>query len=182
VSRDAPLRLSYTEGTDMKLFIADDSVQIRKRLIEMLSELPEVEVTGEAGDAPEAIREIRRLDPDMVILDIRMPGGNGIDVLREIKEKSHPAIIMLTNYPYPQYRKKCMDLGADYFFDKATDFEKVVEVCEQLIKVRELKGTILKLGAQFQSAGITPIADDPLKEEKLKNIMRGDLKHESTGE
>jgi DNA-binding NarL/FixJ family response regulator len=120
----------------MKVFIADDSVQIRKRLIEMLSEVPEVEITGEAGDAPEAIREIRRLDPDMVILDIRMPGGNGIDVLREIKEKSHPAIIMLTNYPYPQYRKKCMDLGADYFFDKATEFEKVTEVLKELIVSR----------------------------------------------
>ena len=120
----------------MKVFIAGDSVQIRKRLIEMLSELPEVEITGEAGDAPEAIREIRRLDPDMVILDIRMPGGNGIDVLKSITQNaSHPAIIMLTNYPYPQYKKKCMDLGADYFFDKATEFEKVVEVCEQLIKV-----------------------------------------------
>jgi DNA-binding NarL/FixJ family response regulator len=136
VSCDAPLRLSYTEGTDMKVFIADDSVQIRERLAEMLSEVPEVEITGEAGDAPEAIREIRRLNPDMVILDIRMPGGNGIDVLKSITQNaSHPAIIMLTNYPYPQYKKKCMDLGADYFFDKATEFEKVVEVCEQLIKV-----------------------------------------------
>ena len=59
-------------GTDMKVLIADDSVQIRERLIEMPSELPEVEIMGEAGDAPEAIREIRRLDPDMVIPDIRM--------------------------------------------------------------------------------------------------------------
>jgi DNA-binding NarL/FixJ family response regulator len=63
-------------GTDMKVLIADDSVQIWERLIEMPSELPEVEIMGEAGDAPEAIREIRRLDPDMVILDIRMAAEN----------------------------------------------------------------------------------------------------------
>jgi DNA-binding NarL/FixJ family response regulator len=64
------------DATDMKVFIADDSVQIRERLIEMPSEVPEVEITGEAGDAPEAIRGIRRLDPDMVILDIRMAAEN----------------------------------------------------------------------------------------------------------
>ena len=59
-------------GTDMKVLIADDSVQIWERLIEMPSEVPEVEITGEAADAPEAITQIRKLDPDMVILDIRM--------------------------------------------------------------------------------------------------------------
>ena len=117
----------------MKVFIADDSVQIRERLIEMLSELPEIEIIGVAGDAPEAIRDIWKLNPDMVILDIRMPGGSGIEVLKEIKEKSHPVVVMLTNYPYPQYRKKCMDLGADYFFDKSTEFEKVTEVLKRLI-------------------------------------------------
>jgi DNA-binding NarL/FixJ family response regulator len=72
VNCDALFRLSYTEGTDMKVFIADDSVQIRERLAEMLSELPEVEIMGKAADAPEAITQIRKLDPDMVILDIRM--------------------------------------------------------------------------------------------------------------
>jgi hypothetical protein len=58
-------------ATDMRVFIADDSAQIRERLIEMPSELPEVEITGEAEDTPEAIREIRRLDPDTGHQDAR---------------------------------------------------------------------------------------------------------------
>jgi DNA-binding NarL/FixJ family response regulator len=123
------------ECIDMKVFIADDSVQIRERLMEMLSELPEIEIIGEAGGVPEAIRDIWKLNPDVVILDIRMSGGNGMKVLKEVKKnKSHQVVIMLTNYPYPQYRKKCMDLGADHFFDKATEFEKVTEVLGQLIQ------------------------------------------------
>ena len=70
----------------------------------------------------------------MVILDIRMPNGSGIDVLREIKKNEHaPIVIMITNYPYPQYQKKCEAAGADYFFDKATEIGKVTEVLEQLI-------------------------------------------------
>jgi len=118
----------------MKVFIADDSAVVRERLIEMLSEFPEIEIIGQAQSVPESIESIRALHPDVVILDIRMPGGSGIDVLQNIK-KNNPAliVIMLTNYPYPQYRKKCMEAGADYFFDKATEFEKVTEVLKKLI-------------------------------------------------
>lgn len=67
----------------------------------------------------------------------KMPGGNGIDVLQNIKKsKPAPIVIMLTNYPYLQYRKKCMKAGAEYFFDKASEFEKVNEVLENLILSR----------------------------------------------
>ena len=117
----------------MKVFIVDDSAIVRERLISMLSELTNVEIIGQAGDAHEAVEAISRLKPDAVILDIRMPGGDGIKILENIKKgKPSPLVIMLTNYPYPQYRKKCMDAGADFFFDKSTEFEKVTEVLRQL--------------------------------------------------
>ena len=117
----------------MKIFIADDSAVLRERLVEMLSELPGIEIVGYAQDVPEALTSIKKLNPDVVILDIRMPGGSGIDVLQEIKkDKQAPVVIILTNYPYPQYRKKCLGLGADYFFDKSTEFEKVTEVFKQM--------------------------------------------------
>ena len=117
----------------MKVLIADDSIVLRERLEEMLSELPGVEIMGHAQNVPETLTSIKELNPDVVILDIRMPGGSGIDVLQDIKkDKQAPLIIILTNYPYPQYRKKCMDLGADFFFDKSTEFEKVTAVFKQL--------------------------------------------------
>jgi len=118
----------------MKVFIADDSAVVRERLKEMLSEIPEVKIIGQAEDGLQATNLITKLNPDVVILDIRMPRGNGIDVLQNIK-KDNPSliVIMLTNYPYAQYRKKCMAAGADYFFDKAIEFEKVTEVLEKLI-------------------------------------------------
>ena len=117
----------------MKVFIADDSQVLRERLYEMLSELPEVEIMGYAQDVPEALTSIKTLKPDVVILDIRMPGGSGVDVLQEIKkDKQTPMVIVLTNYPYPQYRKKCMEMGADFFFDKSAEFEKVTAIFKQL--------------------------------------------------
>ena len=119
----------------MKVFIVDDSKIVCERLSEMLSELPEIEIIGQAHKAVEAINLIEKLKPDAVILDIRMPEGNGIDVLQKIKKnKTAPLVIMLTNYPYPQYRKKCMDAGVDFFFDKSNEFEKVVEVLKNLIQ------------------------------------------------
>lgn len=113
----------------MKVLIVDDSGAVRERIKMLLSEVSTVDTIGEAENAREAIEHIRQQGPDVVILDIRMPGGNGIDVLREIKKRNRlPVIIMLTNFPYSQYRKRCMDAGADYFFDKSREFEKVVEV------------------------------------------------------
>jgi len=118
----------------MKVFIVDDSKIVRDRLVILVSDLKKIEVIGQAKSTRQAIVAIRKLKPDVVILDIRMRDGNGIEVLANIKKnKSSPVIIMLTNYPYPQYRKKCLDAGADFFFDKSTEFERVIEVCQDLI-------------------------------------------------
>lgn len=119
----------------MKVFIADDSPILRERLKTMLSDFPEVEIAGQAQDTPEAIQSIKELEPDVVILDIRMPGGSGIEVLQSIK-KDRPDIkvIVFTNYPYPQYRKKCMDLGADFFFAKATESDLIPVAISGIIK------------------------------------------------
>jgi len=124
----------------MKVFIADDSSEVRERIRMLLSELEKVEMIGEAENVQEAIENIRLQGPDVVILDIRMPGGNGIDVLREIEKNDQvPIIIMLTNYPHQQYRKKCMDAGADFFFDKSKEFEKVVEVLNNQMQRKDCK-------------------------------------------
>ncbi len=108
----------------MKVFIADDSAVVLERLVEMLSELSGIEIVGQARGGLEAINAITKLKPDAVILDIRMPDGSGIYVLRCIK-KGHtaPVVIMLTSYPYPQYRKICLDEGADFFFYKSNEFD-----------------------------------------------------------
>jgi DNA-binding NarL/FixJ family response regulator len=119
----------------MKTFIADDSLNVRKGLIAMLSQIEGIEITGQAGNVHDAIDSIQALEPDVVILDIKMPGGSGVDVLRHIKkEQPSTVVIILTNYPYPQYRQECMDEKADFFFDKSIESEKVIKVCKRLAR------------------------------------------------
>ena len=113
------------------VFVVDDSPVVRDRLAQMISELPGVSIVGQADIAFEAINEIRRLRPAWVVLDISMPGGSGMYDLETIKrERPATKIIMLTNFTHDHYRQKCLQLGADYFFDKTSEFEKVLEVLQ----------------------------------------------------
>jgi DNA-binding NarL/FixJ family response regulator len=118
----------------MRILIADDSVIVRERLIGLLSELQGIEFIGQAEDAMEARILAAKLRPDVAILDLRMPKGSGAEVLLDLKKLDPaPRVIMLTNYPQAENRKKCMDGGADYFFDKSTEFQTVVAVLRGML-------------------------------------------------
>ena len=122
----------------LKVLIADDSVVICNRLTEAIQPVPGIEIVGEVHDGVEAIQTIKSINPDVVILDIRLPGINGLGVLEEIKKTPpSPTVIMLTNFPYLQYRQKAISLGADYFFEKSIEFNKAVEVLMKLHEKRQ---------------------------------------------
>lgn len=118
----------------MRILIADDSAVVRERLTGLLTSLHGIEVIGQAEDAMEAKRIAEKLRPDVAILDLRMPKGSGADVLSDIKKLNPtPKVIILTNYAQPENRKKCMDGGADYFFDKSTEFQKMISVLMEML-------------------------------------------------
>jgi DNA-binding NarL/FixJ family response regulator len=117
----------------MKVFIADDSEILRKHLTNLLTEIPEVEIVGYGEDTESAISGIDTQKPDVVILDIRMPGAGGIYVLKTVRQnRPDLRIIVFTDYPYPQYRKKCLEEGTDYFFDKSSESEKLIELVRKM--------------------------------------------------
>ena len=123
---------SPRSNAKINVFIADDSLIVREHLVTMLEELAGIEIVGQAENVVEAISGIRILQPDVVILDIRMPGGNGIDVLQTVKkDEVTPMVIILTNYPYPAYRQKCLQAGADFFLDKSTEFDQIPGLFER---------------------------------------------------
>lgn len=117
----------------MKVYIVEDSAALRERLARIIASIPDVVVSGFATNAQEAVAQIREQKPDAVVLDIRLSASTGFDVLRVLHTlPGRPRVIVLTNYPYPQYRKKYIEAGADYFFDKSTEIDQVMQVLQSL--------------------------------------------------
>ena len=113
----------------MRVIVVEDAVYIRKRIIEMLSGATAINCAGETGNAHEAIELIDELRPDIVILDVRIEDGTGFEVLEHVRAHHEGIkVIMLTNYPFPHYRKKSLSLGADYFLDKSQEFSKLTGI------------------------------------------------------
>jgi DNA-binding LytR/AlgR family response regulator len=98
---------------ELRALIVDDEPVARQVLREELAELPGVALVGEAENGPRAVQQIRDLQPDLVLLDVQMPGMDGFEVVRRIEGPLPPAIIFVT--AYDEYALKAFDVGAiDY--------------------------------------------------------------------
>jgi len=126
----------------LKIITVEDSPIVVDRVQSLLNEISSTEFKGNATNISSALNLIKVEQPDVVILDISLeedkPRASGINLLIDIRKK-YPdlIIIMFTNLSEPQYRNSCMALGANYFFDKSNEFEKITEVLEEVIKNRE---------------------------------------------
>ena len=117
----------------MRTIIVDDSVFVRGCLIDILSAIPDVEIIGKESEVYQAVASIRLEEPDLVILDIRLTCGSGIDVLHEIKHANPDIkVIIFTGYPFLQYRRECMEKGADAFLDKSNGFGHIKPIIQCL--------------------------------------------------
>lgn len=123
----------------MNLLIMDDATLIRKRIVEMLSDLQGVDAIFESEDVASAVKMIDEHKPEVIILDIQVPPDgvlrNGIDVLK-LTRKKYPSsgIIMLTNFANKQYEEECTRAGADFFFDKSSEFEQVPDAVVEIMR------------------------------------------------
>lgn len=119
------------------MLLVDDSEPIRVRLLEMMSEIDGVHALG-AASLEEARRAIQTEPPDLIVLDVRLPDGNGIDLLLAIRAGGLTMpVVMLTGAPSTGLRAACLNAGADFFLDKLTEFHRVPEIVEQLVPHRD---------------------------------------------
>jgi YesN/AraC family two-component response regulator len=116
-------------ASPVKVLIVEDSPIVRERLAGLIADVRNVAIIGQAGDGFQAQALFRQHRPDAVVLDIQVPGINGMDLLAQFK-REHPAcvVMVLTTYAFKEFRQRCVALGADYFFDKSSEFERVTEV------------------------------------------------------
>ncbi|HEV8304403.1 MAG TPA: response regulator transcription factor [Gemmatimonadales bacterium] len=117
----------------LRVFVVEDSEVIRSRLVAMLTELRGVVVAGEAGSVADAVAHIPGRLPDAVLVDLRLPDGDGFEVIRAAKAlRPPPAVVVLTSYAYPQLRARGFAAGADWFLDKATEFPRIPAILGEL--------------------------------------------------
>ena len=119
---------THTPRKRLRVAIVEDSLPLQRRLAALIPQDGTAEVTAFASTVFDAIQLVWDRSPDVVVLDFQLPDGTALDVLESIQEKTpRPRVIVLTNYPEPIYRTKCLEAGADWFLDKSTEFDKLTE-------------------------------------------------------
>ena len=121
----------------MRALIVDDEHAAREELRYLLRSFPEVEVVGEATQTSEALELIRNIDYDLCFLDIRMPGGTGLELVRELSKQRHrPAVIFTT--AYPDHAVEAFELDAVDYLLKPFDEARLGHALEKVIERGEL--------------------------------------------
>lgn len=114
---------------DTVILIVDDNLNFIDRMIGLLQETDSPRQIYSANNYDEARRFLADILPDIILLDINLPGKNGIEILKLIRsENTFSTVLMLTNHADAYYRQQCMELGADYFLDKSEDFGLVPDI------------------------------------------------------
>lgn len=111
----------------------DDCAPVRQMLHRLFESLPQFQVVGQAIDGSEALKAIAQLEPDVVILDIRMPRVGGLEVLEKLqKQKSPCTVLVYSQFGEDIYRDKCLQLGAKGFFDKVAGFDRFHQTLKKM--------------------------------------------------
>lgn len=104
----------------MRILLVDDNENFLETLIRYVATFPGFEIAGKAASGEEAVKLCRKLNPDLVLMDIKMPGLNGFDAARIIKSLENPPRILLLSFnDHPEYRLEAVNAGADGYMSKA---------------------------------------------------------------
>jgi DNA-binding NarL/FixJ family response regulator len=123
----------YETRQKLKVLIVDDSSLVISRLRRLLSNADNISGFDVAQDFGEGKLLFDLENPDVVLLDIKLPAGSGLDLLTYIRNKHKGTrVIMISNEAGNYYRDRSLALGADYFVDKTYDFEKLPDILDNL--------------------------------------------------
>jgi DNA-binding NarL/FixJ family response regulator len=117
----------------MKILIVDDNNEYRRLLRRILEEQQDLMLVGEASDGEEGVRLAHQLKPDVILMDIDMPGTNGLQATRRIKESLAGAtVLLLSAWDSEAYRQGAADCGADNYLLKTTPISEFLSVLRRV--------------------------------------------------
>jgi len=117
----------------LKILIADDHAIVRQGLKQIVTETPDMIVAGEASNGQELLNKIKENDYDVVVLDITMPGRDGMDVLKQLRsEKPELPVLMLSIHPEEQYALRALRAGASGYLTKESAPDELVVAIQKV--------------------------------------------------
>ena len=156
----------------IRVLIVDDHAVVRTGLRLLLDREEDIEVVGEAGDGKQAVRMAKELKPDVVLLDVVMPGRTGLEACADVVEASHGRVLMLSMQDDPSYVREAFAAGASgYMLKEAADTEVVQAVREVAAGGRYVHPTLGARLAQAEVDAARRAASDPLSERE-REVLR----------
>lgn len=131
--------------TLMKILLVEDSRILRERLRGLISAIPLASLVAETDNADDARCLLDLHQPDVAVIDLRLRSGSGLSLLAHARA-SHPAmtLIVLTNLAQAEYRAKCIELGAHYFFDKSKGIAAFTRLLADLSRLPASASTAMR--------------------------------------
>lgn len=136
----------------VRVMVVDDHQVVREGVISMLGAASEIEVVGQAANAPEAIKLAKKLKPDIILLDIRLPGTSGWEACRLLSSQlPESRVIMLTSFEDEDYLLKALRAGAWGYLLKTASHEELVAAVRSVARGERLVSASMadKLVSQF---------------------------------
>jgi two-component system, NarL family, response regulator NreC len=125
----------------IRILVAEDHDIFRKGICSLIEKVPDMEIVGEAADGEDAVRKARELDPDIVIMDVMMPGMNGIEAAKVIHETVFKAkIVTLSLHSDREYIVGMLKAGSSGYLLKDSAFQELIEA------IRNVRGNRMFLG------------------------------------
>jgi two-component system LytT family response regulator len=167
---------SSSSGRSLRVLVVDDEALARQRLEDLLRADPHIEIVGTAENGDAAVNSIRSLRPDLVFLDVQMPGKTGFEVVREVGAENMPLTIFVT--AYDQYALRAFEVAAiDYLVKPFDDerFEQALQRARRMIELEDVGRLSEQLRAVLQGEGQT-VARKTSYLERIAVEMRGQVR------
>jgi DNA-binding NarL/FixJ family response regulator len=133
-----------TDEPKLRVLLVEDAALLIDQVRELLATIGKVGEVKVVSTEHDAIRALADFEPDLAIVDLKLKEGTGFGVLRSLSDVSaRPKVIIFTNYSLPNYKQLSEIFGADYFLDKAKDFDTLPNIIESIDEVKPRRRPLL---------------------------------------